>query len=93
MNPAKEDTSEKKRKQTVKKGGRAVSAYIACIRAIHNRAKAEFNDEDRGVIRIPYSPFINFKIKAQPKTRKRALLIETIQKIINVPYEPEKGRR
>lgn len=79
-----------KQKETETKGGRAVSLYLSCVRAIHNKAKAEFNDEDRGLIRIPYSPFKNFKIKAQPKTKKRALPVETIQAIINIPYEPEK---
>ena len=67
------------------KGGRAVSKYIACIRAIHNHAKREFNDEDRRLIRIPYSPFKKFKIKPQPATRKRALTIRQVQKIIDLP--------
>lgn len=40
-----------------KKGGRAVSSYLACVRHIHNLAKQEFNDEELGVIRIPQSPF------------------------------------
>lgn len=79
-----------KQKETETKGGRAVSLYLSCIRAIHNKAKTEYNDEDRGLIRIPYSPFKNFKIKPQPKTKKRALPVETIQAIIDVPYEPEK---
>lgn len=78
---------EQKEKET--KGGRAVSLYLSCIRAIHNKAKEEFNDEDRGVINIPYSPFKNFKIKPQPKTRKRALSVEKIQEIINLPYKKE----
>lgn len=39
-------------------GERAQSLYISQLRAIHNRAKKEFNDEDAGLIRIPYSPFI-----------------------------------
>lgn len=72
------------------KGGRAVSLYPACIRAIHNKAKAEYNDEDRGIIRIPYSPFKNYKIKPQPRTRKRAVSVETIQRIIDLPYEAER---
>ena len=32
-----------------KKGERAQSLYPSQLRAIHNRAKAEFNDEDMGV--------------------------------------------
>lgn len=74
------------------KGGRAVSLYLSNIRTLHNLAKNEFNDEDRGIIRIPYSPFAKYKVKPMPVTRKRALSVETIQKIIDLPYEPEKNR-
>ena len=88
--PSQRGNNRKKETQEVKqKGGRAVSSYLSYVRAIHNRAKEEFNDEDRGVINIPYSPFKNFKIKAQPRTRKRALSIDQIQKIIDLPYEKE----
>lgn len=73
-----------------RKGERAVSAYLGCVRAIHNKAKAEYNDEDRGIIRIPYSPFKNYKIKPQPRTRKRALPVEVIQRMIDLPYEEER---
>lgn len=69
------------------KSGRAVSLYLACVRATHNRAKLEYNDEDRGIIRIPYSPFKNYKLRPQPRTRKRALTPETVQAIIDLPYE------
>lgn len=89
--PSQRGNNRKKELKTeLKKGGRAVSAYLACVRAIHNKAKEEFNDEDRGIINIPYSPFKNFKIKPQPKTRKRALTVDQIQQIINLPYEEEK---
>lgn len=81
------------KKEIPLKGGRAVSKYLGCIRAIHNQAKAEFNDEDRGLIRIPYSPFKNFKIKPQPKTRKRGLTPEIMQAIIDIPYEKESVSR
>ncbi|MNS80747.1 hypothetical protein D3C72_1144410 [compost metagenome] len=87
-------TGKNRKSETVEikqKGGRAVSSYLACIRAIHNLAKAEYNDEDRGIILIPGSPFKNFKIKPQPKTRKRAINIDVIQEIINLPYEEEKA--
>jgi integrase len=70
--------------------GRKVSAYLSCVRAMHNRAKDEYNEEDTGLIRIPYSPFKNFKIKAQQQTRKRALPVDVIQKIIDLPYEAER---
>ncbi len=79
-----------KRREAKMKGGRAVSLYLSVIRAIHNRAKKEFNKEDRGIIRIPYSPFKNFEIPPEPPTKKRALPVETIQKIIDIPYRKER---
>lgn len=70
-------------------GVRAKSMYLGCVRAIHNKAKIEFNDEDRGIIRIPQSPFNKFKLKPEPQTRKRALSVSQIQKIIGLPYTGE----
>lgn len=70
------------------KGERAASLYLSNIRALHNRAKAEYNDEDTGVIRIPLSPFIKFKVPKIPVSRKRALSLVELQKIIDVEYRP-----
>lgn len=67
-------------------GERAQSLYISQLRAIHNRAKKEFNDEDAGVIRIPYSPFSHIDFPKLPATRKRALTVEQIQTIANLEY-------
>lgn len=61
--------------------GRGVSLYLGCLRAIHNEAKREFNDEDLGVINIKGSPFSRFKMPAMPITRKRALTVEQIRLI------------
>ena len=60
--------------------------YLNRMRAIYNRAKKEFNDEDAGVIRIPYSPFSHIDFPKLPATRKRALTVEQIQAIANLEY-------
>ncbi|GAB6120969.1 tyrosine-type recombinase/integrase [Dysgonomonas termitidis] len=80
---------KKPRKEPEAKGGRAVSKYLSCIRAIYNMAKDEFNDEERGIIKIPFYPFKKYKLKPIPKTRKRALPVASIQQIIDLPYEKE----
>lgn len=49
-------------------------------------AKAEFNDEDMGVIRIPYSPFKKVKLPKIPVTRKRALDVATMRRFAELPY-------
>lgn len=68
------------------KGERAQSLYPSNLRAIHNRAKAEFNDEELGVIRIPLSPFKKVKLPKIPVSRKRALDVELIRKIAELDY-------
>lgn len=68
-----------------KTGGRAASLYLGCVRHIHNRAKEQFNDEATGIINIPQSPFNQYKIRKQPKPKKRATTAPTIQQIIDLP--------
>ena len=83
--------SNRKSKHAIEsaKGGRAVSLYLSCLRAIHNRAKEEYNDEDRDLLRIPYSPFKHFPVKAAGAPSKRALSVETIQAVMDLPYANE----
>jgi integrase len=64
-----------------KKGGRAESLYPGNIRALHNLAKNEFNEEETGSIRIPLSPFKTVKLPDLPEARQRALTADEIRKI------------
>ena len=70
---------------TIKKGF-AAHNYLNRMRAIHNKAKKEFNDEDAGIIRIPNSPFLHIDFPKQPATRKRALSVEQIRAIAELEY-------
>lgn len=67
-----------------KKGERAQSLYPSNLRALHNRAKEEFNNEDLGIINIPLSPFK--KIPKVPQTRKRALDVKQLRKLMELDY-------
>ena len=69
------------------KGQRVVSLYTYQIKTLHNLAKNEFNDEDRGIINIPFSPFSKYKIAPAPKAEHRTLSIEQVQQIIDLPYK------
>lgn len=69
-----------------KKKGRALSLYISKIKTLHEAAKREYNDEERGIINIPYSPFVRYTIPSVGLTEHRVLTIEQIQKIIDLPY-------
>lgn len=68
------------------KGGRAQSLYPSNLRAILNRAKKEFNDEDAGIIRIPNSPFAKVEMPKVPISRKRALTVEQLKQLSELPY-------
>lgn len=63
------------------KGTRAPGLYLSQLRAIHNRAKKEFNDEDAGIIRIPYSPFAKVDVPKAGVPRKRAISVDALRKL------------
>lgn len=65
---------------------RALSLYMGAIRHLHNEAKREYNDEDAGSIKIPWSPFTKYSIPNIVCTRERALDVDTIKAIYNLPY-------
>lgn len=69
-----------------KKGDRAQSLYLAQLRAMYNRAKREFNDEEAGIIRIPFSPFNKVDIPKPSLSRKRALTVEQMRAFAEIPY-------
>lgn len=69
-----------------KRGCRAQSLYPAQLRAVLNRAKSQYNDEELGIIRIPNSPFKKIRLPKVPVTRKRALSAGQIRKMAALPY-------
>ncbi len=73
---------------------RAPSHYASSMRAMHNRAKKEFNDEDAGIIRISNSPFAKAEIPKPRASRKRALTVEQIRAIASLPIpQKSEGKR
>lgn len=69
------------------KGCRAVSYYMSCLRHIHNLARAEYNDDDIDLVRIPRQPFKAGLIPKQPLTEHRSLTVEQIRKIASVALD------
>lgn len=66
--------------------GFAPHNYLSKLRAIHNMAKKEFNDEDAGVIRIPNSPFSHIDLPKEPVPEKRALTLKQMRKLLDLQY-------
>lgn len=69
-----------------RKKGRALSLYIGKIKTLYEAAKNEYNDEERGIINIPYSPFAKYEIPSVGLSKHRVLTMEQIQAVIDYPY-------
>ena len=65
---------------------RCLSLYLTCLRRLYIEAQKYYNKPDKGLVRIPYSPFEYFKIPRQEATRKRAIHPQQIKAIWNLPY-------
>ena len=65
---------------------RCLSLYLTNLRHLYNEAQKYYNKPDRGLIRIPHSPFEYFKIPKEEATRKRAIQPQQIKAIWNMPY-------
>lgn len=78
--------AEQPPRRNCKKGDRAQSLYLAQLRAMYNRAKKEFNDEEAGIIRIPFSPFNKVDLPKPSLSRKRALTVEQMRRLSEIPY-------
>lgn len=78
--------------QRTSKGSRAVSYYLSCLRHIHNLARAEYNDDDTGVVRIPRQPFRRGLIPPQPVTEHRVLTLQQLKALRDCWPVSERGR-
>lgn len=63
---------------------RAPSLYLGLLGTLHNAMKFDLNDEERGIVRIPYSPFVKLKTPKSPPTRKRAIPEAMVLKIASL---------
>lgn len=73
------------RKEEVSAG--SIHLYMSILKAVHNAAKLEYNDEDSGVIHITSSPFLRYKIPQAPLPEPRAIDLATLQRIADLDDE------
>ena len=69
---------------------RSLSLYLVSIKKLFNEAKKKYNDRDKNLILIPYSPFDDFKIPKQEATRKRAIPVDIIKNVWKLPSKDMK---
>lgn len=63
---------------------------MGSIRHLFNEAKKKYNDYDKNIILIPNSPFEHVEVPRQEATRKRAIPVDIIKKVWNLPYKDMK---
>lgn len=66
---------------------RCLSLYLTSLRHLYSEAQKHYNKPDKGLMRIPHTPFEYFKIPKQEATRKRAITPQQIKSIWNLPYQ------
>ena len=82
------------------KTARAKEMYPICIRQIFKAALVELNDEERGICRIKFNPWLKVQIPRAEKAVQRAISAEACREFFNRPLPrtkmlsslPELGR-
>jgi len=65
----------------------SVIDYMTDVRTLFNAAVAEYNDEDKGEIRIMHYPFRKYKLKRRPEPQKRNLTPDQVRVLRDVSDE------
>ena len=66
---------------------RCLSLYLMSLRHLYGEAQRFYNKPEKGLMRIPHTPFEYFKIPKQEATRKRAVTPQQIKAIWSLPYQ------
>ena len=69
---------------------RAKEMYPTCIRQIFKKALIELNDEERGIMRIKFNPWLKVAIPKSDTTIKRAISAEACREFFNRPLPATK---
>ena len=64
---------------------RAKEKYPICLRQIFKAALVELNDEEKGIIRIKFNPWLKVKIPKFDKAAQRAISAEACREFFNRP--------
>lgn len=69
---------------------RAKEMYSTCLRQIFKRALIELNDEERGIVRIKYNPWLKVSIPKSDSTVQRTISAEACREFFNRPLPETK---
>ena len=69
---------------------RAKEKYPICLRQIFKAALVELNDEDKGIIRIKFNPWLKVQIQKSDNAAQRAISAEACREFFNRPLPKTK---
>lgn len=69
---------------------RAKEKYPICLRQIFKAALVELNDEEKGIIRIKFNPWLKVQIPKSDKAAQRAISAEACREFFNRPLPKTK---
>ncbi len=69
---------------------RAKEMYPTCVRQIFKKAILEYNDEERGVVRIKFNPWLKITIPKSDGAVQRAISAEACREFFNRPLPKSK---
>lgn len=76
--------------QSLEYTNRAKEMYPICVRQIFKAALVELNDEERGIIRIKFNPWLKVKIPKADKAEQRAISAEACREFFYRPLPQTK---
>ena len=75
---------------TLSQKKRAKEMYPVCVRQIFKAALIELNDEERGVCRVKFSPWLQIQIPKSDTAEQRAISAEACREFFNRPLPESK---
>lgn len=69
---------------------RAKEMYPICLRQVYKAALVEYNDYDKGIIRIKMNPWMKVKIPKADKPEKLAVTPDDVRAFFSAPLPPTK---
>lgn len=76
--------------QSLEYTNRAKEMYPICVRQIFKAALVELNDEERGLIRIKFNPWLKVQIPKADKAEQRAISAEACREFFHRPLPQTK---
>lgn len=76
--------------QSLEQTNRAKEMYPVCIRQIFKAALLDLNDEEKGIIKIPFNPWLKVQIPKSDTPVQRAISAEACREFFNRPLPESK---